>query len=124
MATAEIARILFSLGFVVLLLGGGALAAQKLGLTTQGNGFRRKRRLSLVEILPIDAKRRAAIIRCDDTEHLVILNQNNATVIARDIAAANPFVEMNVRREPTIEAEPEKEFLDDDEFLRVLDRVA
>ncbi len=103
MATAEIARIIFALGFVVILMGGGAWAAQKLGLMGggawaaqklglmgAGAGIVRKRRLGLVESLPIDAKRRAAIIRCDGAEHLIILNQNSATVIARNIGADTP----------------------------------
>ncbi|RZO67713.1 MAG: hypothetical protein EVA70_03660 [Parvularculaceae bacterium] len=88
----DIARILFALSFVFILLGGGAWAAKRLGLVTSG-GFKSKRRLSLVEVLPIDQKRRAAIIRCDEAEHLIILNANSATIIARGIDPPSASVE-------------------------------
>ena len=90
----DIARILFALSFVFILLGGGAWAAKRLGLVTSG-GFKSKRRLSLVEVLPIDQKRRAAIIRCDEAEHLIILNANSATIIARGIDPPSASVERN-----------------------------
>ena len=39
----------------------------------------------LVETLPIDPRRRLAIVRCDDREHLLILGTNSETVIESDI---------------------------------------
>ncbi|MEO0399764.1 MAG: flagellar biosynthetic protein FliO [Pseudomonadota bacterium] len=90
MTVMQFAQFGFALAVVLILLGGAAFLAQKLGLTKGAGGFSRKRRLALIEVLPIDAKRRAAIVRCDDREHLIILNANSATVIARDIPKNGP----------------------------------
>ena len=45
----------------------------------------RKRRLQIVEILPLDGRRRAVILRRDDREHLVILGANGETVVESGI---------------------------------------
>ena len=90
MALEEIVRVVFALAVVIALIGGGAGVAKRFGLANAGAGLVRKRRLALVETLAIDAKRRAAIIRCDDREHLVVLNPNSATVVARDLAGDAP----------------------------------
>jgi len=87
MQPPEILRIITALAVVLGLLGLAAYAARRFGLTAAGGAFVRRKRLALIETLPIDAKRRAAIIRCDNAEHLVVLNQNSATVIARNIGA-------------------------------------
>ena len=90
MAPEEIVRVVFALAVVIALIGGGAGLAKRFGLANAGAGLVRKRRLALVETLAIDAKRRAAIIRCDDREHLVVLNPNSATVVARDLVGDAP----------------------------------
>lgn len=46
-----------------------------------------RRRLALVEMLPLDAKRRLVLIRRDDREHLVLLGTDGDVVVERDIAA-------------------------------------
>lgn len=45
----------------------------------------RRRRLQIVEILPLDARRRAILLRRDDREHLVILGTQGETVIETNI---------------------------------------
>ncbi len=40
-----------------------------------------KRRLKVVEFLPVDHKRRLVLVRCDDREHLLLLGQESETVI-------------------------------------------
>jgi len=45
-----------------------------------------KPRLKIVESLPLDARRRAVILRRDDVEHLIILNTNGETVVERSIS--------------------------------------
>lgn len=84
MSPADIARVIFALSIVLMLLSGFAYAARRFGLATPGR-LAPRRRLALVETLSIDPKRRAAILRCDGREHLVIINPNNVTVIARDL---------------------------------------
>ncbi len=79
-------KLLIALGVVLLLMGGLALLLKKLGLaqqtSTKADG---KRRLNIVESLPLDARRRLVIIKCDQAEHLVILSATGETVIAKDI---------------------------------------
>jgi flagellar protein FliO/FliZ len=89
MPLLEIARIVFALAAVIGMIGLAALAAKKLGLAG-ANGFQRTRRLQLVETLAFDQKRRAAILRCDGREHLILLDAASVTVIDRDIPAAPP----------------------------------
>lgn len=67
-------RFILALVFVLALLGLVAVAARRLGL-----GYRtpaqkgRTRRLSLVEIMPLDARRRLVLVQRDDVEHLVLI---------------------------------------------------
>jgi flagellar protein FliO/FliZ len=50
-----------------------------------------KRRLSLIEVLPLDAKRRLVLIRRDGTEHLVLLGLASDVVIESSIGAEQNF---------------------------------
>ena len=45
------------------------------------------RRLSVSEVLPLDARRRVVLLRRDGQEHLVLIGPDGDTVIERDIAA-------------------------------------
>ncbi|MEX2644148.1 MAG: hypothetical protein WD270_11885 [Acetobacterales bacterium] len=47
----------------------------------------RGRRLSIVEVVALDARRRAVLLRRDGTEHLVLLGADRETVIESGIAA-------------------------------------
>jgi flagellar protein FliO/FliZ len=89
MVIADFARILFGLTAVIGMIGIAAFAAKKAGLATASSGFVRKRRLRVVETLALDGRRRIAIIKCDDAEHLIVLGANNETVIAHDLDGAN-----------------------------------
>lgn len=84
----QILRLIFALGFVLLLMGGLAFLIKKLGLVPETNiQSDDEKRLKIVESLPLDARRRLVIIQCDETEHLVVLNTNGETIIAQDIQA-------------------------------------
>ncbi len=87
MTLLDIARLVFSLIAVIGMIGLAALAAKRMGLAG-ANGFQRARRLQLVETLAFDQKRRAAILRCDGREHLIVLDGASVTVVDRDIPAA------------------------------------
>lgn len=56
-------------------------AGAGLGLNNQ------KRRLKIVEVLPIGARHRAVILKRDDVEHLVILSSTGETVVESGITA-------------------------------------
>ena len=89
MTLIEIARIAFALLFVLGLIALAAALARKSGLV---EATRRSRRLSIVETLSIDPRRRAAILRCDGRDHLVILTQDGVAVIESGIKAPEGFV--------------------------------
>lgn len=76
-------RFLLALAFVVALIAAAAWIARRLGfgsrLATSGG----KRRLAIIEVLPLDAKRRLVLLRRDETEHLILLGQQNDLVIER-----------------------------------------
>jgi len=57
------------------------------GGRTMGGG---KRRLSIVEVAPIDGKRRLVLLRRDVTEHLVLLGPDGALLVESGIAASPP----------------------------------
>lgn len=109
MTLLEIARLVFALAAVIGMIGLAALAAKRLGLAG-ANGFQRARRLQLVETLAFDQKRRAAILRCDGREHLIVLDGGSVTVVDRDIppasivetapAPVNAFLDKIQRRGP------------------------
>lgn len=86
----QIVRLLIALGIVIAMMGGLAWVVRKLGLATPVSiKSDDKRRLEIVESLPMDARRRLVIIRCDGREHLVILSATGETVVERDILSAS-----------------------------------
>jgi len=85
MESLEILRVIFALFAVVGMIGICALIAKKSGLAASGFMLAREKRLSLIETLPLDKHRKAAIIRVDQNEHLVILNANSVTVVERSL---------------------------------------
>ncbi len=81
---SQFIKFLLAFVFVLSLMGGLALIMRKLN----GNNpvtLPHKKRLRIVEILPLDARRRLVLIRRDDREHLVILGANSETLIESDI---------------------------------------
>jgi flagellar protein FliO/FliZ len=79
-------KMIVALVIVIGLMGGLAYVLKKLGLSN-GITFKtdEKNRLKILESLPLDARRRLVIIKCDSAEHLVILGATGETVIASDI---------------------------------------
>jgi len=58
---------------------------------------RRNRRLRIVEMLPIDARRQLVLVRRDGTEHLILLTPDRGLLI-----------EAGIREEPNPTAPPEE----------------
>jgi flagellar protein FliO/FliZ len=80
-------RFVLALLFVLALIGIVAWLARKAGLGTRvvrAKGM--AKRLSIVEVSPVDAKRRLVLVRRDGVEHLVLLGATNETVIETGIA--------------------------------------
>jgi flagellar protein FliO/FliZ len=77
---AALLRFAVALGVVLLLIAAVAWLARRF-MAGGAMPYGKKRRLSLVEMLPLDGKSRLAIVRRDDVEHLVVLGPAAATVI-------------------------------------------
>ncbi|NQV54875.1 MAG: FliO/MopB family protein [Rhodospirillales bacterium] len=72
-----------SLIFVLGLIAGLAVVAKRVGLGNRGPVARgRNKRLSIVETMALDAKRRVVIVRHDDIEHLILLGGSDEHVIS------------------------------------------
>ena len=80
-----------SLLFVIALILGLALLVKRYALPNSPNNplFKRnsKRRLEMIEQLPLDHKSRLVLIRRDDQEHLLMLGQTSDLVIETNIPA-------------------------------------
>lgn len=76
--------LLFVLALILLI----AYGARKFGLmarVTINSAKTRDKRLNIVEILPIDARRKLMIIRRDDVEHLIMTGIERDIVVERNI---------------------------------------
>ena len=76
-------RFVLALAFVVALIGACAWIARRFGLAGRLAARSGARRLTILEVLPLDAKRRLVLLRRDEVEHLVLLGQNSDLVIER-----------------------------------------
>jgi len=79
-------RFVAALAFVLGLMGGLALILKRINLGAMGINPGAKRRLKIIEILPLDARRKAVLLSRDDAEHLVILGGTSETVVETNIA--------------------------------------
>ena len=84
-----------ALVFVLCLMGGLAFILKKLGLGHGQMISPAKKRLKIVEILPIDARRKAVLLQRDDTQHLVVLGGSGETVIESNIKVPDDKKETN-----------------------------
>ncbi len=88
MAFDDYLRFVLALLFVLGLIGLLAYLGRRFNLMPRvTTGSRGPRRLGIVEILSVDAKRRLILVRRDDVEHLVMLGAAGETVIERGIPA-------------------------------------
>lgn len=89
MEAIDVSRIIFSLTAVLCLIGLLTFFAKVAGKFPSGSILHRKRRLQVMETISLDGRRRLAIIKCDDNEHLLLLGPSNETVIAQNIPASS-----------------------------------
>lgn len=96
---AQIIKFFAALTLVLGLMGGLALILKRFqlgGPIKTGSA----RRLKILEILQLDSRRKAILLRRDDKEHLVILGPNGETVIESGIISES---EQSVERASTTE---------------------
>lgn len=81
------AQFALALAFVLSLIGGLAVVARRLGW---GHAVRspRNRRLALVEVMAVDARRRLVLVRRDRVEHLLLIGPTGEQVVETGIVAA------------------------------------
>lgn len=80
------ARFLLALVFVLALIGGLTWAARRFGLG--GKLIPNKGgtpRLKIVEVVPLDARRKLVLLRRDGVEHLVLLGSGSDLLVETDI---------------------------------------
>jgi flagellar protein FliO/FliZ len=84
-------QFLASLVFVLALIGLAAFIARRAGLGTRTRGG--SRRLGVVEVLPLDGRRKLVLVRCDEREHLIILGSSGETVVGPGLRARRSFAD-------------------------------
>ena len=83
-------RFLFALVFVLGLIGIIAAAARRFGWGFPTTAIKpsKKRRLSVVEVTPVDGRRRMVLVRRDNVEHLLIISPTSETLIETKIVTS------------------------------------
>lgn len=90
MDLGEYLRFFLALSFVLLLIAGLAALVRRSGFGSRlalSPAAGAERRLALVEVRPLDAKRKLVLLRRDDREHLVLLGIGGDLLIESDIPA-------------------------------------
>jgi flagellar protein FliO/FliZ len=80
-------RTVLALVFVLALIAAATWAAKHfaLGNSRPGKG-RRKKRLSVIEAIPVDNRRRLVLVRRDGVEHLLLIGGSSDIIVERGIA--------------------------------------
>lgn len=76
-------RSLLAFGTVVVLIGVVAWLGRRFGAGGIVLRGRRQRRLSIVEVLPLDNRRRLVLIRRDSAEHLLLIGGATDIIVER-----------------------------------------
>jgi flagellar protein FliO/FliZ len=79
-------RFVLALAVVILLILACAWVARRLGLGGRLVASGGRRRLAILEVLPLDGKRRLVLLKRDGVEHLVLLGLHNDLLIERGSA--------------------------------------
>ena len=80
----DLARFAAALIFVLALMGGLSLVMRRFS-HNHPLTLPQKRRLKILEVLPLDSRRRLVLLRRDNREHLVILGATGETLIESGI---------------------------------------
>jgi flagellar protein FliO/FliZ len=85
MDPTEYLRFAAALIFVLALIGAAAFALRAFGFMTPGNRNKAERRMSIVETLMLDPRRRLMIVRRDNVEHVLLLGMSGETIVERAV---------------------------------------
>ena len=68
----------------------------------RGTGFVGvNRRIGVVEVSPLDSRRKLVLVRRDDVEHLLVVSPTEETVIERNIRSGSDFSDVLAKTETT-----------------------
>jgi flagellar protein FliO/FliZ len=107
-------RFAAALAFVLALIGAVGWVARRTGMGGRlPRSTGRHRRIGIVEILPLDAKRRLVLVRRDGVEHLLLVGPGSDIVVERAIATDTSDATGTAAAEPAFEevlaqSEPQK----------------
>jgi flagellar protein FliO/FliZ len=76
-------RSFLAFAVVVALIGAAAWVGRRFGPAGALPRGRRQRRLAILEVLPLDNRRRLILVRRDDTEHLVLVGGASDIIVER-----------------------------------------
>ncbi len=99
METALLLKFVGAFVFVISLMLLLSWFLRRIGLSGPAMMPGTKRRLKIVEFMPLDHRRRLVLIRRDDREHLLVLGANGETVVESNIPAAENIVELPVLKD-------------------------
>ena len=85
MDSINILRFFFAFAFVLSLMWLLSIAMKRYGYGKLMTMQKDKRRLKLVEYLPLDSRNRLVLVSQDDKEHLLLVNAEHSQVIKTDI---------------------------------------
>lgn len=107
MEPTDYLRFAAALIFVLALIGAGAFALRAFGFLAQAQRRPGERRLSLIEMLSLDPRRRVVLVRRDDKEYLILLSPTGETVLDDRIEVRDiPEAPMSGSTFVTIKTEP------------------
>lgn len=76
--------------FVLCLIGLCAVAARRYAPLLTKTLQHKNRRLQLLEVLPLDPRHRAILLRCDGQDHLIIVGEGGTTLITQSAGHKHP----------------------------------
>lgn len=88
-------RFFLALIFVLGLIGVFAVIGRRLGLGFPSGAIKgpNNRRIGVIEVAPLDGRRKLVLVRRDDVEHLLVLSPTRETVIETGIIPPADFAE-------------------------------
>lgn len=89
----EYLRFGLALLFVLGLIGACSWFGKRMGLTPHVTGATGQRRLSVIEVQSVDARRKLVLIRRDNVEHLIMLNGERDLLIESGIESSTDIQE-------------------------------
>ena len=83
-------RFVIALGVVLALIAAVAWAARRFGVTVRPTASGRDRRLQVLEVATVDARRRLVLVRRDNVEHLLLLGHQADLLVEGGITGGAP----------------------------------